>query len=68
MRAFQNEHPGEEVPSHQIMSRLAKKFDETVSIEDVLRNGRSEQTRKLISRIFHLNTRTSHDLSISHTS
>ncbi|CAF1432786.1 unnamed protein product [Rotaria sordida] len=76
--AFRNEFPGEKVPTRQTMSRLAKKFDETGSIEDEPRNGRpitvrTEENRQRVSQTFLLNPRTSQrhasdDLNISRTS
>ena len=75
---FRNVFSDEEVPTRQTMSHLAKKFDETSSIEDAPRSDRPvtitrEGNSKLVSRTFHLNPRTSqrrasHDLNISHTS
>ena len=54
---FRNVFSGEEVPTLQTMSHLAKKFDETVPIEDAPRSGRPvtitrEGNRKLVSRTF----------------
>ena len=75
---FRNEFSGEEVSTRQTMSRLAKGFDETSSIEDVPRSDRpvtvrEEENGELVSRTFHSNPRTSqrrasHDLNISYTS
>ena len=72
---LRHKFPNEEVPTGQAMSRSVKKFDETNSIEDAPRSGRpvtvrTEENRELVSRTFHLNTRTlqrreSHDLNIS---
>ncbi|CAF3931381.1 unnamed protein product [Rotaria sp. Silwood1] len=76
--AFRNEFPDEKVPTRQTMSRLAKKFDETGSIEDEPRSGRpitirTGENRQLVSQTFLLNPRTSQkrasdDLHISRTS
>ena len=75
---FRDEISDEEVSTRRTMSRLATKFDETGSIEDELRSGRSvtvtaEESRQLVFRTFYSNPRTSqrrtsHDLHISRTS
>ena len=38
--AFRTEFPGNKIPSQQAIYQLAKKFDETGSIEDAPRSGR----------------------------
>jgi transposase len=73
--AFQNEFPGEEVPTRQTIYRLAEKFDENGSVEDAPRSGRpttvrTEENAEVVSEAFRQNPQSSQryaarDLSIS---
>jgi transposase len=61
---FQHEFPDDEVPARQTVYRLAKKFDETGSVEDVPRSGRSrsvstDENMQLVSQTVLLNQQTS---------
>lgn len=76
--AFRNEFPDQKVPSRQAIHQLAKKFDETGSVDDAPRSGRpptidTEENLELVSETFSLNPRTSQrrasrELSISRSS
>ncbi len=76
--AFQNEFPGEEVPTRQTIYPLAEKFDESDSVEDVPRSGRpttvrTEENAEVVSETFRRNPqpsqrRASRDLNISRSS
>jgi DNA-binding XRE family transcriptional regulator len=76
--AFRHEFPNDEIPARQTIYRLAKKFDETGSVEDASRSGRptsvtTEENMQLVSQNFHLSPQTSQrsaarDLGISRSS
>ncbi|CAF0972421.1 unnamed protein product [Rotaria sp. Silwood1] len=76
--AFKHEFPDDKIPARQTIYRLAKKFDETGSVEDAPRSGRptsinTEENIELASESFLLNPKTSQrravrDLHISRSS
>ncbi len=75
--AFQAEFPDTKIPRRQTIYQLAKKFDETGSVEDASRSGRPRTVRTEenmeVSESFLLNPqkskrRASIDLGISHRS
>ncbi|CAF0981669.1 unnamed protein product [Rotaria sp. Silwood1] len=76
--AFKHEFPDDKIPARQTIYRLAKKFDETGSVEDAPRSGRptsinTEENIELTSESFLLNPKTSQrravrDLHISRSS
>ena len=58
--AFQHEFPDEKIPVRQTIYRLAKKFDQTGSVEDAPRSGRpksvnTDENMQLVSQSFLLN-------------
>ena len=62
--AFQHEFPDDAIPVRQTVYRLAKKFDETGSVEDAPRSGRpasvtTEANTQLVSQNFRLSPQTS---------
>ncbi|CAF1568372.1 unnamed protein product, partial [Rotaria sp. Silwood1] len=76
--AFQAEIPDTKIPTRQTIYQLAKKFDETGSVEDAPRSGRprtvrTEENMERVSETFLLNPQTSKkrasiDLGISRRS
>ena len=76
--AFKHEFPADEIPARQTIYRLAKKFDETGSVEDVPRSGRptsinTEENMERVSESFLLSPITPQrsavrDLHISRSS
>ncbi|CAF3181292.1 unnamed protein product [Rotaria sp. Silwood2] len=76
--AFQAEFPDTKIPTRQTIYQLAKKFDETGSVEDAPRSGRprtvrTEENMERVSETFLLNPQTSKkrasiDLGISRRS
>ena len=73
--AFRNEFPDVPIPTRQTMYQLARKFDETGSIEDASRSGRprtvsTEENSELVLETFRLNPqltqrRASNELGIA---
>ena len=64
--AFQREFPDDEIPARQTVYRLAKKFDETGSVEDAPGRGRrrlksvnTDENMQLVSQNYRLNPQTS---------
>jgi len=62
--AFQQEFPDDEIPARQTVYRLAKKFDETGSVEDAPGRGRrksvnTDENMQLVSQNYRLNPQTS---------
>ncbi len=51
---FENEFPNEKVPSRQAIYQLAKKFDETGSVDDAPRSGRPTTTRSFFHDFQHV--------------
>ena len=76
--AFRNEFPDVPIPTRQTMYQLARKFDETGSIEDASRSGRArtvstEENSELVLETFRLNPqltqrRASNELGIARRS
>jgi transposase len=76
--AFRNEFPHDKIPSRQAIYQLAKKFDETGSVDDAPRSGRpttfnTEENLELVSKTFSQSPRTSqrhasYELNISRSS
>ncbi len=62
--AFQQEFPDAEIPARQTIYRLAKKFDQTGSVEDARGRGRrqsvnTDENMQLVSQNYRLNPQTS---------